>query len=227
MIFENIKVLYAEDEKDLRDALGILLSDQVSEFYCAKDGEEAYAMYKEKKPDILLLDINMPHTNGLEVAKMIRNTDHSTRIIMITAFSDVETLLSATELKLTKYLVKPFTGQELFSALSLAVSELAQFQTISKKQLFLKENCIWDFSEQLLIRGSQEMKLTPKEKRILHILFSNPNTTVNYDKLLLEVWEDFESYSIDTLKTMVKNIRKKLPQNTIQNIYGIGYKFIS
>jgi len=123
--------------------------------------------------------------------------------------------------------VKPFTGQELFSALSLAVSELAQFQTISKKQLFLKDNFIWDFSEQLLTKGSQEMKLTPKEKRILHILFSNPNTTVNYDKLLLEVWEDFESYSIDTLKTMVKNIRKKLPEDTIQNIYGIGYKFIS
>lgn len=227
MIFENINVLYAEDEKDLQNALVVLLSDQVGKFYCAKDGEEAYEIYKEKKPDILLLDINMPHINGLELAKMIRSTDHSIRIIMITAFSDIETLLSATELKLTKYLVKPFTGQELFSALSLAVSELAQFQTISKKQLFLKENFIWDFTEQILLKGSYEIKLTPKEKKILQILFSNPNTTITYDKLLLEVWEDFENYSIDTLKTMVKNIRKKLPENTIQNIYGIGYKFIS
>jgi DNA-binding response OmpR family regulator len=227
MVLENIRILYAEDEKDLRDALEILIADQVQEFYCAKDGQEAYEIYKDKKPDILLLDINMPRMNGIEVAKMIRNTDHATRIIMITAYSDVDTLLNATELKLTKYLVKPFTGKELFSALSLAMSELANFQIISKKQFFLKENFVWDFAEQSLTKDLKEIKLTPKEKKILSILFSNPNSTINYDNLLVNVWDDFESYSLDTLKTMMKNIRKKLPENTIQNIYGIGYKFIN
>ncbi|MDD2698498.1 MAG: response regulator transcription factor [Arcobacteraceae bacterium] len=227
MTLENLSILYAEDEEVLRDAMKLIIADSVKEFYLAKNGEEAYDIYHEKKPDILLIDINMPFMTGIEVVRKIRETDHTIRVIMITAFSDVENLLNATELKLTKYLVKPFFGHDLFDALHLAANELSNFQVISKKQLILKEKFIWDFSELLLTKDLKEIKLTPKEKKILNVLFSNPNSTISYDNLLLEVWEDFESYSLDTLKTMVKNIRKKLPEDTIQNIYGMGYKYLS
>ena len=129
-MFENIKLLYAEDENDLRDAMKSLLADEFKEFLCAKDGREAYEMYQIHKPKIVILDVNMPYLQGTEVAQKIRETDSSTRIIMITAFSEVETLANIPELKLTKYLCKPFSGRELLEALNLASLEIENSQVV-------------------------------------------------------------------------------------------------
>lgn len=224
MTLENITLLYADDDKELRDSMKNLLKDEVKQFFIAKNGEEAYTIYKEKAPDILLLDINMPLINGLEVVKKIRQEDHNTRIILLTAHSSIEYLLPATELKLTKYLIKPFIGDQLFDALETAVAELEDFQIIFHNKLKLADYFVWNFEQRILYNQDKEIKLTPKEKKILDILFSNLNIVIPYDKLLLDVWSDYEQSNIDTLKTMIKNIRKKLPKNTIQNIYGIGFK---
>lgn len=226
MKFKNKKILFADDEPEIREIMSSILSDIVDELYIAKDGNEAYAIYKSKKPDIMLLDINMPNCSGIEMAKKVRESDHATRIIIITAYSDTENLLSATELKLTKYIVKPLTTEKLLEALELATQEISNFQTTNKKNIYLKENFIWNNDKQILLSGNIEINLTPKERKILHILFSNINNTITYDTLLIEVWEDFENYSIDTLKTMMKNIRKKLPKETITNVYATGYKII-
>lgn len=132
MGLENKKVLFVEDEKKLRDVMRDILKDEVAELYIAKNGEEAYGIYKSKKPDIMLLDINIPGLSGIELAKKVREHDHSTKIIMLTAFSDVDCLLAATELKLTKYLIKPLKGDELFDALQLAVDEIKNFNISAK-----------------------------------------------------------------------------------------------
>ncbi len=226
MGLKNIRILFADDEPDIRELMNSILGDMVKELYIAKDGNEAYQIYKSKKPDIILLDINMPNYDGIEVARKIRQTDHSTRIIMITAYSDTDNLLDATELKLTKYIIKPLTTDNLFDALQLAIQEIVNFKTTNKKIIHLSDNFLWKEDTQTLFQGLQEINLTPKERKILNILFSNPNSTITYDTLLMEVWENFESYSIDTLKTMMKNIRKKLPKDTITNIYATGYKVI-
>lgn len=226
MKLENLTLLYVEDEKELRDLMTSILQDQVSTLYTAKDGLEAYNVYKEKSPDIILSDINMPLLSGIDFIKKVRQNDQKTKVIMLTAYSDVDNLLQATELKLTKYLVKPFDGFELLSALQLAVDEINNYNIISIKSLELGENYHWDFKEQELTLNDQVIRLTPKEKKILNILFSNLNATITYDTLLMDVWDDYEHYSIDTLKTMMKNIRKKLPKDLIQNVYATGYKVI-
>lgn len=224
MLLKKFTLLYVEDEQDLRDIMKDVLSDVVKTLYTAKDGKEAYALYKDHKPDIILSDINMPNLDGIGLGKLIRQTDQTTRILLLTAYSDVESLLAATELKLTKYILKPTKENELFDALFLAAEELESFNITYKKQLVLKENYKWDFSEQLLSCDMDEIHLTPKEKQILQILFSNLNATVSYDTLLYEVWEDSDVYNLDTVKAVIKNLRKKLPENTIENIYGTGFK---
>jgi len=226
MKLKNINILFADDEPAIRDIMKNILADLVNELYIAKDGNEAFEIYKNKKPDIMLLDINMPNCSGLEMAKKVRESDHATRIIIITAYSDTTNLLSATELKLTKYIVKPLTTDNLLEALELAAEEISNFKTTNRKNIYLKDNYIWDNDAQTLLKSNNEIKLTPKERKILSILFSNLNTTITYDNLLIEVWDDFENYSIDTLKTMMKNIRKKLPEETITNVYATGYKII-
>lgn len=127
MRLKSFKVLYADDEEVLREMMDTIIGEEVEELFLAKDGKEAYEIYKEKKPDILLIDINMPYMKGIELVKKIRENDCTVRIIMLTACSDIENLLTATELKLTKYLVKPFLSTELFEALHLAVTELSNY----------------------------------------------------------------------------------------------------
>ncbi len=221
----DIKLLYAEDEQELRDIMIDVLSLEVKNIFVAKDGEEAYKLYKEKRPDIILADINMPKMNGIDLIKKIRETDHSTKVIMLTAHSEVEILLEATELHLTKYLTKPIKGDELFEALTKAANEIGKFKVANRSLLELKDDYSWDFQENILLKSGEEIHLTPTEKKILNMLFSNANITITYDMLMEEAWDNFDGYSIDTIKTMIKNIRKKLPKDTISNVYGTGFKF--
>lgn len=154
MNLSQVSILHVDDEPEIRMVMKSILSDDVKAFYSAKNSTEALELYKTKKPDIILLDINMPNCDGLELAKQIRENDHSTRIVMITAHSDLQRLLLATELKLTKYLIKPFQSDELFNALSLALQELQKFNISSKKILQLKENYVKILSR--IIKKSQK-----------------------------------------------------------------------
>jgi len=129
------------------------------------------------------------------------------------------------DLRLTKYLIKPFFNEDLFGALNQALEEMQNFRVVSNKIIQLKDSFVWNLTTQMLYDDhNQVIKLTPKERKILGILFTNINNTITYDALLVEVWNDIENNHLDTLKTMMKNIRKKLPKNTIQNIYATGFK---
>jgi DNA-binding response OmpR family regulator len=201
-----------------------MITPHVARFIVASDGEEAYRLYNEYKPDVIITDINMPKIPGLDLVRMIRKNDYDTKVIVLTAHSDVELLLKATELKLTKYLIKPFSMKDLYEALEMVVKEKNNFKVTTTNIIDIKSGFLWDFQEKILLHNNEEIHLTPKEKEILNILFLNINSTVTYEMLMDDVWDDSELYSIDTIKTMIKNLRKKLPKDTISNVYATGFK---
>jgi two-component system, OmpR family, response regulator VanR len=225
MWLNSLKVLFVEPNDEIRDTMKELLSYEVEEIETVKDPIEALNLYKTNKPHIIITNIDLPHLDGIEFIRKIRKNDNSVKIIVLTTNSDQQTLLDASELKLTKYLLIPTSGDAIYDALKKVIEELKSFSVIEHTVLELQENYRWDFKEQKLQKDLKEIHLTPKERKILHYLFSNPNLTVSYDMLFYEVWDDSETYSINTIKTMIKNIRKKLPPNTIKNIYATGFKF--
>ena len=220
----KIDILFVEDEKAIRDNYVRYLNRYFENVYEAQDGEEAYEIYKEKKPQILIVDLNIPKLNGLELLRKIRETDHNVKAIMLTAHTESKFLIEATSLKLTKYLVKPVNRSTLKSALDLAISELSNFNFISKKFITLKENYLWDLNNEELIKNGNSILLTNKERKILSMFFKNINKIMSYDDIIMEVWYDYEEDKIDALKTIIKNLRKKLPKDTIINVFGVGYK---
>jgi DNA-binding response OmpR family regulator len=217
-------VLFIEDEKAIKENYVRYLKRYFSNVYEAENGEEAYKIYKEKKPHILIIDINIPKLNGIELLKKIREEDHTTKAIMLTAHSDTSYLLEASSLKLTKYLVKPISREELKNALKLVLSELSKFSTSSKKKLELGDGYYWDYTLEELFLADKPIVLTNKEKKTVTLLFSNLNKTFTYDEIIIEIWYDDEENKLDALKTIIKNLRKKLPKEIITNIYGLGYK---
>jgi len=192
--------------------------------YTAKDGEQGWSMYLQHKPSILFLDINLPKLSGIELLQRVRQKDQQTKAVILTAHSDIEYLLQANELKLTKYIVKPLNRDILNTTINMLIKEMTNFKIVSLKNILLKDNFQWIFESSELLKDGQKIKLTPYEKKVFECFVENPNTTLSFDDIILLVWDCFESEKKETLKTIIKTLRKKLPDNTIENVFGIGYK---
>jgi DNA-binding response OmpR family regulator len=216
-------ILFVEDEEATRKNYVTYLCRYFQNVYEAEDGIEAYALYLKYQPQILIVDINMPNMNGIELLQKIRLKDHRVKSIILTAHTDTKFLLQASELKLTKYLLKPVTRAELKEALDLVINELNSFDIISKKTYILKENHLWDCTQQKLFKNNIEVTLTLQESKIIGLLFDNINNKLSYETIILYLWDDFEKDKINAVKIAIKKLRKKLPDDTIANNYGFGY----
>lgn len=216
-------ILYVEDDDAVRENYVNFLERFFAHVYAADSAEKALEVYKKVKPDILLIDIGLPQKNGIELLREIRQHDHTVRAIMLTAMSDLQTLMEATELKLTKYLLKPIARGELKAALKLAMDELVNFTTYSNRVIQVKDSCYWDQDREKLIYDDKEVFLTRKERELLVLLFSNVKKVFQSEEIIYELWYDYDASKITSLKTLIKNLRKKLPPETIKNVFGVGY----
>lgn len=222
---KNTKILYAEDEDKTRENYTIYLKRLFKEVYSVSNGQDALDMYNKHKPDILLLDVNMPKINGLELAKQIRINDKTTRIIILTAHLEQDKLLFAAELNLTKYLPKPISRLTLKAALNEAC---IQFKELSGdiNLISLDEGFSWNKDSQKLFDSSEEIKLTKHEILLFELLSSKKDRIFTLDEISLHLWDDIDDCDISNnkLKDIIKRLRKKLPKDVIKNIYGAGYK---
>lgn len=217
-------ILYAEDEEQTRINYTNYLQRYFQNVYSVTNGKEALEIYQNNKPEILLLDINMPYINGLNLAKQIRTHDKKTRIIILTAHLEQDKLLFAAELNLTKYLPKPISRSNLKSALELAVSQYKEIHETTDIICF-DEEYSWDRKEQKLSKNDENIKLTKHEILLIELLSSQKNRTFSVDEISLYLWDDIDTFSSTRkIKDIIKRLRKKLPKDALVNIYGSGYK---
>jgi DNA-binding response OmpR family regulator len=220
---EGYNVLYVEDNEQVLNNYAEFMKRFFDNVYTATNAEDALEIYKSKKPEILLIDIELPGQSGIDFLRSIREYDHNTRAIMLTGMSDVETLLCATELKLTKYLVKPILRDELKSALFMAMDELANFSVQPNRIVYVKDTCFWDYEKEQLVWDNKLIALTRKERELLKLLFSNVNKVFSTEDIIYELWYDYDSLKLSSLKTLIKTLRKKIPEGMIKNVFGVGY----
>jgi DNA-binding response OmpR family regulator len=216
-------VLFIEDEEDIRKNYVAYLKRYFSNVYEVGNAKDAYKVYKDKKPSILIVDINLPGESGIDFLKKVREHDHTTKAIMLTAMSDVETLLEVSDLKLSKYLVKPISRNELQEALEFAIDEIQNFTVYANDIVILKESFTWDKKAKKLFQNNIEQALTKKEVALLNLLCNNLNQTIQTEDIIFELWYDVDMSKLGSLKTIIKKLRKKLPEHTIKNVFGIGY----
>lgn len=210
-------VLYAEDEAGVRKNVYELLSLLFKDVYLATDGEEAYTLFMEHKPDLIITDIKMPHLSGIDLAKKIRQNDNKAHIIIITAYTEVDFMLEAIELSLLRYIVKPITEPKLFDALGkfLQAKEKANLQE-------LLPDWYYDALQKIITHENAVYELTKKEAKLIELLLEK-DSIITYEEIEQNLWET-EYMSLNALRLMIKNLRKKLPEGTLKNIQGIGYK---
>lgn len=218
--FENISILYVEDEENIRRNALSYFRRMFENVHEAKDAFEAIIKIKEHKPNIIITDIKMPKKSGLDLVKEIREFDEDVQIIVLTAFTDTKYLLDAIDLRLVKYLVKPIRHDKMLPLLLNCAKNIKSKDTNFK---YITKTCVFNtFSKELLLDDCL-IKLTNNELLFLELLCLNSNRVVAYEEIENKIW--YDSYmSDDAIRSLTRNLRRKLPANTLNNVSKIGYK---
>jgi YesN/AraC family two-component response regulator len=144
----DISVLYVEDEPSTRDAVVELLQRRVREVFIARDGSEGLALFRERKPDVVVTDIRMPVMDGLTMARTIREENKGALIIVTTAHSDTPYMLEAIDIGVDQYVVKPVSVEKLAAAVGKC-AETIEYRRAHKQYLSEREKLITDLREAL------------------------------------------------------------------------------
>ncbi len=219
------KILLLEDDANLNDTVAEFLEENGYTVVSVYDGYEAQEKLYETQFDLLLLDINVPGIDGLELLKESRKEGVGTPAIYITSMDSVDDLEKGFESGCDDYIRKPFAMKEL----------LIRVETLLKRNFYhdvsevipVTENIAYNpKTEELLIDGEAVM-LGNKESKLLKLFMSARGEVLSHERIYSHLWDYEEEPSDSALRTYIKNLRKLVGKDTIVSIKKQGYKFIT
>ncbi|MEK7325689.1 MAG: response regulator transcription factor [Chloroflexota bacterium] len=220
-------ILVVDDEPQLVKVLRGYLEQGGFRVVTAGDGPMALTQYKHEKPDLVLLALNLPGMDGIEVARRLRALSN-VPIIMVTARVDETDRLIGLELGADDYVPKPFSAREVVARVR-AVLRRSEATPVSS-DIIRAADIIIDLARHTVTRGSEAINLTPTEFNLLAALAREPGRAFTRLQLLEAAQGDaFEGYE-RTLDAHIKNLRAKLERDPkkpeyIATVFGVGYKF--
>jgi DNA-binding response OmpR family regulator len=201
-----MRIMIVEDEKDLADALAKGLNRQGYAVDVAYDGEEALRLVEVNGYDLLILDLNLPKVDGVEVCRRIRASGSPTGILMLTGRSSPDDRVKGLDQGADDYLVKPFHFPELLARVRAILRREAE----TRKVILRTGNLVLDPNALKAYVGDSEVALTAKEFGILEYLMRNVGRVVSQEELLEHVWNEDANLFTQTIKVHINNLRKKL-----------------
>lgn len=217
---KNKTILLVEDEKVIRENIASMLRFFFKEVYVAVDGYDGLDKYENYLPDIIMTDLKMPNMGGFELIKELEKRASTSYTIIVSAHTDTEFLIKAINEGVNRYLIKPITEDELFEAFN------AYFKKIDKlipQSVELESNMYFDLNKNQIILDDEELHLNKKETLFMKLLCSDINKTFSYEEIEYQVWGS-NSMSLSAIRSVVRDLRKKIGQDYIVNISGVGYR---
>jgi len=220
-------ILVVDDEEDIRGLITLNLSREGFKTLEAADGLEAFKIAKKKEPDLVILDLMMPHMDGVSAFRKMRDDNRTSRIpvLMLTARGELEEKIKGLALGADDYVTKPFSPKEL----TLRVRNLLR-RTLNSTGSDVVETGDFrlDKNNLKLHLGGEEIELTATEFKLLLVLIEGPGITQERADLLRKVWGYNDMIQTRTLDTHIKRLREKLAQygQHIETVRGVGYRFI-
>jgi two-component system, OmpR family, alkaline phosphatase synthesis response regulator PhoP len=223
------KILIIEDEAELVKVLRSYLEQAGFEVLSAHRGDSGLDTFRSARPDLVILDLNLPGMDGLDVARSIRRAD-DTPIIMVTARVEETDKLIGLELGADDYVTKPYSPREVVARVRTVLRRVAKSEAPQNKIIRAADLEI-DLDAHSVLQNDAEIELTPTEFNLLAALAEQPGRVFSRLQLLEAVQDGaaYEGYE-RTIDAHIKNLRAKLepdPKNPeyIQTVFGVGYKF--
>ena len=217
-VLSNKKVLCLEDEEAILRNICASLELFFAEVKGVTDGFDALELAMSGAYDALVLDISVPNIDGLEIAKKVRAINQKIPIVILSSHVEQEYLWRAVELKITRYLAKPYDKKSFIKALEDVAFELVgRTPTIR-----LNDELEYDFGKKSLYVNGEISHLSKSESKLLEYFLNNKNQTITYEQIFDYIW-DYEQPTKEAIKTIVKELRRKLGKDVIKNLYGVGY----
>lgn len=225
-ISHTLDVLFVEDDKVLQHKMQLILKDLFHKVDYCDNGVLGLEQYKDfhfqenKYYDLVITDIEMPKMNGIEFATKVRSINKGQDIVVVSAHDDSDYLIEFIDIGIEKFIKKPFESKVLIESLL----DVLKSRNIHK--IYFEKDIFWDKDTSKLYNDNEEVTLSNSESQLLKLFVNNPNQVFSkYDIFNILEEDSFDAVtSDDSVKSIIKRLRKKLPENAIKNIYGRGYK---
>ncbi len=219
------KILVVDDEADILELLKYNLKKEGYVVKTAANGKEAVAIAYTFLPDLVLLDIMMPHQDGVETCAQLRDIPalENTFIIFLTARAEEYSEVAAFDIGADDYITKPIKPRALLSRISAMFRrgevKSKESQTITIGPLII------DKTSYTIIIEDKKVTLPKKEFELLYFLAQNPNRVFNRDDLLQNIWGSDVYVLARTVDVHIRKVREKIGEGFIRTVKGVGYKF--
>ncbi|WP_259384132.1 response regulator transcription factor [Bacillus thuringiensis] len=230
---KDIRILIADDDKEIRNLLKIYLERELYMVDTAINGEEALHLFNQNKYNLVILDLMMPKIDGIEVCKKLRDKTN-VPILMLTAKDHEVDKILGLSIGADDYITKPFSIHEVIArvkALMRRFLVLGSNNTAQEKTTLSFKGLTINLNTYTVHANKEEISLTGKELELLKFFTSNPGQVFTKTQLFRNVWDDNYIEDDNTVMVHIRKLRKKIeidPSNPkfIQTIWGIGYKFV-
>lgn len=222
---QSYKVLAVDDDPDILELLQYNLKKEGYDVQTALDGQKAVETAKTFLPDLILLDIMMPHQDGVETCRQIREFPdlQGVFVIFLTARSEEYSEVAAFDIGADDYITKPIKPRALMSRIN------AMFRREAKHKKDNNQIAIGDLSidrtSYTVAVGGNQVTLPKKEFELLYFLAQNPNKVFSRDDLLQNIWGADVYVLARTVDVHIRKVREKIGNGFITTVKGVGYKF--
>jgi DNA-binding response OmpR family regulator len=224
------KILVVEDDPGISLSLKDEFESDGYTVYSADNGQKGWDLAREKRPDIIIMDLMLPVMDGFEVCRRLRNEGDTTPVIILTVKDQEIDKVLGLELGADDYVTKPFSLRELQARVKAILrrteEQIRELATFRFGQIEL------DFKRYEATKRGKTIELTPLEFQILKLLIQRKGEVLSRDDFLDKIWgEDNVHVTYRTVDSHISNIRKKIEDNPSQpkyilSIRGVGYKFV-
>lgn len=227
---KDLHILFAEDHKELRENTSDILRNFFKTVTSVKDGKEALELYKNNinSYDIILSDIQMPKINGVDLTKEIYKVNPHQTIIILSAYDESKYLLPLVNLGIEHFIKKPINYPEFMSVLlktSKKLSKSIPNTSINTNNLVnITNECVFDITNSALLQNNENLYITKYEIIFLQLLCGNIGKIFSNDDIVNYYLSQNEKIDSQNIRKLVSKLRKKLPQDSLESIYSVGYK---
>lgn len=222
-----MRILVIEDEPDLARHIAGALTRQGHTTAVKQDGLEGLNAALDTKPDLIVLDLNLPSLDGFSVLARLRKQHIDSRVIILTARGDVESRVKGLTSGADDYLAKPFSMDELVARVSVLGRRGG---ALKESDVLEVDDVVMDVPHRIVTRHGEKIELSPREFEVLQIFMREPGRVFTRDEICERIWQREHQYDTRTVEIFIMRLRKKLEIEgrppLIQTVRGVGYQLL-